>query len=274
MTSASAHLGRPRILGVPVDAAGGEVVRSRIRQWLCDVHQQHCSHIVTLNPEYVMLARRNRAFAQAVEHADLITADGFGITIALRLLGSATSQAFDRVTGVDLLEWLAAESATCNAPLFLLGAGPGVAQRAAERLMQLHPGARIAGWWAEGTPASEDDAESLERIGKSGARAVAVAYGAPGQVLWISRNQTALGDLGVRVAIGVGGALDFVAGVTPRAPRWMRAAGLEWLYRLVRQPWRWRRQLVLPLFALAVIREWLVRLWRRGNRPGKYARPK
>jgi N-acetylglucosaminyldiphosphoundecaprenol N-acetyl-beta-D-mannosaminyltransferase len=149
-----------------------------------------------------------------------------------------------------------------------------VAARAAANLTTRYPGARIAGWWSEGTPEPADDAASLERIAASGARSVAVAYGAPGQVLWIMRNQAALSDLGVRVAVGVGGALDFVAGVTPRAPRWMRAAGLEWLFRLARQPWRWRRQLALPMFALAVLREWLARLWRRGNRPGKYARPK
>ncbi|GIW04942.1 MAG: hypothetical protein KatS3mg059_1562 [Thermomicrobiales bacterium] len=180
----------------------------------------------------------------------------------------------ERVTGVDLLEWLVEESAVTNAPLFLLGAGPGVAARAAAKLAERYPGARVAGWWSEGTPEPVDDAASLEHIAASGARSVAVAYGAPGQVLWIARNQAALGELGVRVAVGVGGALDFVAGVTPRAPKWMRAAGLEWLFRLLRQPWRWRRQLVLPVFALAVLREWLARLWRRGNRPGKYARPK
>lgn len=274
MISAGAAPERPKILGIPVDVADREAVRGRIRQVLCDVHQRRCAHIVTLNPEYVMMARRNRAFAQAVESADLITADGVGVTIALHLLGHASGGPVERVTGVELLEWLAMDSAICDAPLFLLGAGPGVASQAAAGLMERYPSARIAGWWSEGTPAPADDAESLERIGKSGARAVAVAYGAPGQVLWIARNQAALGELGVRVAIGVGGALDFVAGVTPRAPRWMRAAGFEWLYRLVRQPWRWRRQLVLPLFALAVVREWLVRLWRRGNRPGKYARPK
>ncbi|MGI8644555.1 MAG: WecB/TagA/CpsF family glycosyltransferase, partial [Thermomicrobiales bacterium] len=82
---------------------------------------------------------------------------------------------------------------------------------------------------------------------------VCVAYGAPDQVVWIDRNQAALADAGVRLAIGVGGALDYLAGALPRAPAWMRRAGSEWLYRLLCQPWRWRRQLALPCFVVLVI---------------------
>jgi N-acetylglucosaminyldiphosphoundecaprenol N-acetyl-beta-D-mannosaminyltransferase len=98
-----------------------------------------------------------------------------------------------------------------------------------------------------------------------------VAYGAPGQVVWIERNRAALAEAGVRVAVGVGGVLDFLAGTKPRAPRLVRRAGLEWLYRLIREPWRWQRQAVLPVFALRVLIE---KLWRRGNRAGKLARQK
>jgi N-acetylglucosaminyldiphosphoundecaprenol N-acetyl-beta-D-mannosaminyltransferase len=108
-----------------------------------------------------------------------------------------------------------------------------------------------------------DDAATLSRIRGSGAKAVAVAYGAVGQVTWIARNRAALGEAGVRIAVGVGGAFDFLAGTAPRAPELLRRVGLEWLYRLVREPWRWRRQLVLPVFALRVVIAWL---WRRGNR--------
>jgi hypothetical protein len=98
---------------------------------------------------------------------------------------------------------------------------------------------------------------------------VLVAYGAPGQVHWIARNQRELAEMGVRLAIGVGGTLDYLAGRVPRAPAPVRAVGLEWLYRLIRQPWRWRRQRVLPGFAFLGLLSWL---WRRGNRPSRWAR--
>jgi N-acetylglucosaminyldiphosphoundecaprenol N-acetyl-beta-D-mannosaminyltransferase len=111
------------------------------------------------------------------------------------------------------------------------------------------PAASIAGVW-RGDPQPTADAEAVARIRASGARLLLVAYGAPAQELWIARNLDALAGV---VAIGVGGALDMIAGRTSRAPRWMRAAGLEWLYRLGRQPARWRRMLALPAFAALAI---------------------
>ncbi len=127
----------------------------------------------------------------------------------------------------------------------MLGAGNGVAQAAAEALASRLPGARITGMWS-GDPRPASDAETVARVRASGARLLLVAYGAPAQELWIARNLRALPGV---LAIGVGGALDMIAGRTPRAPRWIRAAGLEWLYRLAREPARWRRMLALPAFA-------------------------
>ena len=91
-----------------------------------------------------------------------------------------------------------------------------------------------------------------------------VGYGAPAQVIWIQRNRAALADAGVRVAVGVGGALDYLAGSVSRAPQLVRASGLEWAYRLVREPWRWRRQLALPIFAFLVVRTWFERAISKG----------
>ena len=263
---------RLAILGIPVDVTDARSVRQSLRASLANASGNHCAHIVTLNPEYVMAARQMPEFAAAIADADLITADGIGVVLAARLLYPRVGARIERVTGVEIVEWLAEESGPAEAPLFLLGAGPGVAAAAADALTRRFPSARIAGWWSDGTPNQADDQASLNRIAESGARAVAVAYGAPAQVVWIQRNREQLARLGVRVAIGVGGALDFIAGAAPRAPRWLRSLGLEWLYRLVRQPWRWRRQMALPLFSFHVLRDWLARLWRRGNRPQKYAR--
>jgi N-acetylglucosaminyldiphosphoundecaprenol N-acetyl-beta-D-mannosaminyltransferase len=188
----------------------------------------------------------------------VVTADGAGILWALRLRGRRHTPPA-RVTGVDLAQALAASAADAGYPIFLLGAGPGVAQAAAGALTRRWPALRIAGCWG-GSPDPRDDAEATARIRASRARLALVAYGAPAQELWIARNLPALPGV---VAIGVGGALDLLAGRIPRAPRWMRAAGLEWLFRLWREPWRWRRMLALPHFALlacaAAAHEWLTR---------------
>jgi len=214
------------------------------------------AQIVTLNPEIVMRARRDVGLARTIHAARLVTADGVGIVWALRLLGQPIP---GRVAGVDLAQALARLAGARGLSLFLLGAAPGVAQAAGDALIRQAPGLRVAGWW-DGSPQPRDDAEATARIRESGARLALVAYGAPAQELWIARNLPALPGV---VAVGVGGAFDMLAGRVPRAPRWARSLGLEWLYRLARQPRRWRRMLALPRFALltgaGALRRWLTR---------------
>ncbi len=239
------------ILGLPVDPGGADDAARWLRATLRSAGPG-CRHLVTLNPEYVMMARHDPAFRAALRAADLVTADGVGIVLAARWLWpDALGEArLERITGVDLVERIAQLD---GGRAFLLGGAPGVAATAAERLTHRWPGFVPAGFWDGGSADPAADRESLDRIARSGARVVLVAYGAPGQVLWIARNQDALGRAGVRLVIGVGGTFDFLAGAVPRAPGWMRRIGLEWLYRLVREPWRWRRQRVLPLFAIRVL---------------------
>ncbi len=236
------HPSQISILNVPVDTRS----EAEIERWIADLLMSDAStqHIVTYNPEYAIMARRDPAFLAALQAADLVTADGVGISLAARLHRHAPP--VERITGVRLLGLLAAT----GAPIFLLGASPGVAEQAAEKLRATHPNAQIAGWWWEGTPNERDDAEAIRRIADSGATVVAVAYGAPGQIHWVERNRAALSELGVQIVIGVGGALDYWAGTAQLPPAPVRKLGLEWLYRLIREPWRWRRQLALPHFAL------------------------
>ena len=245
---------RVEILGLPIDLGPTGV------EQLLAPESSGLTHIVTLNPEYVMAARTDGAFRDAIRRAELVVADGVGIVLALRLRGASAR----RMTGVDMVH----ELAGTGRPLFLLGAGPGVADEAATRLAGELPHARIVGTWAEGTPDPVHDAESLRRIVECRAEIVLVAYGAPGQVLWIERNRGALAAAGVRIAVGVGGALDYVAGRARRPHPIVRRLGLEWLARLVREPWRWRRQLVLPWFAILAAME-AVRL--RGRSRGEAA---
>lgn len=202
--------------------------------------------VATVNPEFVMLARGDPEFARVLESADLCLPDGTGVAWAARRAGCDLR---GPVAGADLVPLLAETCARHGWRLFLLGAGPGVAGDLAGRLHSSNPTLEVAAH--SGSPEPSADEETLKLINEHRADVLLVAYGAPRQELWVDRLK---GRLGVSVAVGVGGTFDYLAGRVPRAPRWMRSVGLEWLYRLIRQPWRMRRMAVLPLYALEVLR--------------------
>ena len=201
--------------------------------------------VATVNPEFVMRASKDREFAKVLETADLCLADGTGVVWAARRQGC---QIGAPVTGVDLIPLLAAMCARRGFRLFLLGAAPGVAAEFAARLRAEHPGLEVAAH--AGTPDPSGDDEALKLIRAHRAQVLLVAYGAPKQEMWIDRNKD---RSGVTVGMGVGGAFDYLTGRVERAPAWMRRAGLEWMHRLVYQPWRIRRMAVLPVYALKVL---------------------
>ena len=234
-----------RILGVRVDNVTTAETLALMERWVAErtPHQ-----IVTVNPEFVMRAQRDEDFHGVLEEAALALPDGVGLLWAARVLGQPLRE---RVTGSDSLPAIAALGAEKGYRLYLLGAAPGVAERTTGILEQRNPGLEIAGTFA-GSPSSNDEAEIVARIRAAEPDFLFVAYGAPQQDFWIHRN---LHRLGVPVCMGVGGAFDFIAGVTPRAPLWMRERGLEWLHRLLTQPWRWRRMLALPRFAWRVLQQ-------------------
>ncbi len=237
------------LLGVRFDPAGREEIEQAIGERLA-ANDPGLLHVATLNPEYVIAARSSVPFRVALNRADAIVPDGAGIVVAARLLFGLR---LSRITGVDLAEWLLTAPLPEPPRVFLLGSPAAVAA-----LQGRHP-ARAVGRWGAGSSGPEDDAESIERIRERAANIVVVGYGAPAQVLWIERNRQALAEAGVRVAIGVGGALDYLAGVVERPPAMVRRLGLEWAWRLMREPWRWRRQTALPLFAVLVARAWFER---------------
>ena len=235
---------RVRVLGVAVDCVDMPGTLGRVDAWV--ENGGHCRQVATINPEFVMRALRDSAFAAALEQADLCLADGSGVLWAIRREGCGLDR---KVAGSDLVPALAERAAARGHRLFLLGAGAGVAAEAARRLVAANPALIVAGVHS-GSPRPEDDDDSLALIAASGADVLLVAYGAPAQDIWIARNRA---RLTVRVAVGVGGTLDFVAGRVRRAPGWMRRLHLEWLYRLIRQPWRARRMAVLPVYMVRVL---------------------
>jgi len=237
------------ILGVRVHDCDEEGAVEAIEQFLRE-RPARLHQVCTVNPEFVMEARRNPAFRKLLNTADLTTPDGIGIILAGRLLGTPFK---GRATGVALVDRLAAISEREGYTLFLLGAGPGVAKEAAQALAQKHKGVHIAGTYA-GSPRKEDLPEILSRVNEAQPDVLLVAYGAPRQDLWISDHRR-LFPPSVKVAMGVGGVLDYLSGRVPLAPPWLRRVGLEWLYRLVKQPWRWRRIVKVFAFGMLVLKK-------------------
>ncbi len=234
-----------QILGVRVDAVTYDEAIDLIGSWI----QQRGPHqIATANPEFVMAAQRDPGFRRVLAAADLCVADGVGLLWAARRLGATLPE---RVTGSDLTPLLAQEASRRGWRLYLLGAAPGVAEQTARLLEAQNPGLRIAGVYA-GSPAEAEASAIVQRVAAARPDVLLVAYGAPAQDLWIARHGAALG---VPVMMGVGGAFDHLVGVQRRAPAWVQRVHLEWLFRLVTQPWRWRRQLALPRFVWAVLRQ-------------------
>jgi len=230
------------ILGARVDAVGGDEAIARI----VDAAQAGRSTlVVTLGVEMVMEARRNAAFRAAIARFDLALCDTIGILLASRLRAGPLRE---RVTGIDLIQPLARHSAERgDVRLYLLGGAPGIADRAAAVLAAQFPGVRIAGVRDGYFPIEENDAVATS-IATSGANVLLAGLGSPKQELWL---ETYLRATGCAVGIGVGGSFDVIAGTKRRAPRFMQRLGLEWFFRLVQEPSRWRRQLALPQFALA-----------------------
>ena len=231
------------ILGGRVDDATYGDLLARLDAFVAS-GQPH--HIITVNAEMLVAAHDDPEFAGVLASGDLNVADSVGVVFAARLLGKPLQE---RVTGADGIYRLAAHSALKGYRLYLLGAAPGVAEQAAERLRTANPGLEVVGTYSGSPHISEED-DIITRVRAADPDLLLVAYGVPAEEKWISRNRQ---RLGVPVMVGVGGALDFAAGVIKRAPDWMRRSGLEWLYRLMREPWRWRRQLALPRFLILVV---------------------
>lgn len=242
--------GQADVLGVRIDNVTMEQAVERIRGFVAKKDKPHL--VVTCNPEMVMTAYTDQLLAEILRRADLVVPDGIGVVWASRILQRPLAE---RVPGIELMEAVLAAAAQSGWRVFLLGAEPGVAERAGAEMQKAFPGLNIVGQH-HGFFDKTTEPQVLELIRRTQPHILLVALGVPRQEKWAAAH---LASLKVPVAIGVGGSFNVWAGVDKRAPLWIRRIHLEWLYRLLRQPWRFRRALAIPQFMAAVIWERLFR---------------
>jgi N-acetylglucosaminyldiphosphoundecaprenol N-acetyl-beta-D-mannosaminyltransferase len=211
-----------------------------------------CSLIVTPNSEIIVNAAGDPELKSIIEQADLVIPDGIGLVYASKIMGVPLRE---RVTGIDFLDAILGYLEETGESVFFLGSKPGdgevpsVAELAAEKMLEKYKDLKIAGTH-HGYFKEPDEPEIVKAINDSGADFLCVAMGSPKQEKFVSRWKS---ELNVKGAIGVGGSLDVWAGTLKRAPEFYRNHGLEWLYRLIQEPSRYKRMAALPLFMIKVV---------------------
>jgi len=252
-----------KILGVPITVDKSDVILEYIHQTIKNSSQK--IFITTPNPEILVYAHQHPNYKAILSEADIALPDGIGLKLA-------TNELKKRITGTDFMLDLCKDSVKSNVSIGLLGGRHGVASMTAECLRDLYPGINISliaeqppeDWFAlkskrgKVRDATRNNTENKHSpafkipFSHPVPDILFVAFGFPKQEEWIVKN---LDELPVRVAMGVGGAFDYISGNVPRAPKFIRNIGFEWLYRLIREPWRWKRQLALPEFIILILKE-------------------
>jgi N-acetylglucosaminyldiphosphoundecaprenol N-acetyl-beta-D-mannosaminyltransferase len=232
------------LLNVRVDRVGFSAVMDQVRQAI-QLRRPH--QLVTVNVDFIKLAKADSNFRRLINTSDISVADGMPLLWAAQLIGAPLPE---RITGTDLVLGCAQMAAEEGHRLFLLGAAPGVAEQAAAELQRRFPGLTVCGTYAPpfGAWAEDEDRRIVERVQAAQPDVLFVAFGAPRQDVWIREH---MAELNVPISVGIGGTLNFLAGKIRRAPQWMQDLGLEWLYRVAQEPGRlWRRYLLqdLPVF--------------------------
>jgi N-acetylglucosaminyldiphosphoundecaprenol N-acetyl-beta-D-mannosaminyltransferase len=233
-----------KILAQPVHLAADYL------PWLLNRLQQGTgSHVVTMNAEIVIQASHDPVLATIIQHADLVTPDGSGIIMALRLHGIDQPRCAGIDLGEDLIRWAA--NSEHNYPVFFYGGKPQVVKQAAQNWQAELPDLNIVGI-EHGYLNSEEQAKLLHQIQTTQPKIILVALGMPRQEIWIRDNFHLCPQA---IWVGVGGSFDVWSGVKKRAPQFIRNLDLEWLYRIAQEPSRWRRAIALPQFAVMAIAE-------------------
>jgi N-acetylglucosaminyldiphosphoundecaprenol N-acetyl-beta-D-mannosaminyltransferase len=232
---------KEQFLGVDVCGENYDELASLL---LKDIDEGRKSFIVAINPEKVMKAKEDPSLKDLLNTATYQIPDGIGIILASRLKGGKIRE---RVTGIDMMLNVCKMAAGNGKSVFLYGAKPGIAAEAADKLKEMYPGLTIAGVM-DGY--EKDEQKVMDTINHANPDIIFVAMGSPRQENWIIQHMDSLAP---SVYQGVGGSFDVISGKIQRAPDAFQKLGMEWFYRLMKEPWRWKRQLLLPKFLLAVM---------------------
>ena len=230
------------VLGIGVDTFD---MRGATNYLLDALSKDGMTKVYTPNSEILLHAYKNEDYKDVLNRAELVTADGIGVVYASKILGSSLPE---RVSGFDLANEILRESAPLQKSIYLFGSKPGVAEKAAEKIVSLYPGIKIAGT-ADGYFDAEKEAKIIDDINEKSPDILFVCLGFPKQEFWIDAHS----NLNAKIAMGLGGSLDVFAGTVKRAPVFYQKLGIEWLYRLIKQPSRFVRMLALPKFGFTVL---------------------
>lgn len=235
--------GKVKILGIYVN----NITQSEVLQKTEEFVGSSKPHILSfVNPEIIMRAQMLPSYKEYLNNADLVAPDGIGLLLASKIIGTPLKE---RVTGTNIMYSLAEMSAKKGFRLYFLGAKFDVVKTAVKKLTCLYPTLKVVGM-NHGYFSVSEEKNVIAEIKTKKPDILIVCLGMYKQEMWIKRN---LAEINVPVCFGNGGAFDFVSGRVKRAPLWMQKSGLEWFYRLLQEPRRIKRQLVLPLFLILVI---------------------
>lgn len=232
-----------KILGVPIDMISQEEAFQRLISFL---EESSIRKIYTPNPEIVMLAQTDEGLLKVIEGADLVLPDGIGLLIASKLKGLGLKE---RVTGIDTMDKLLKYCGEKGKSIYLFGGKPGTAEIACKNMEERYRGIKIAGLH-HGYFKEIDEKDIIADINTAAPDILFVCLGAPKQEKWIDQYQN---QLNCKIAMGVGGSVDIYAGTAKRAPVIFQKVGLEWFYRLMKEPWRIKRMMALPKFLIQVV---------------------
>lgn len=235
--------GKVDIMGVFIDQGNLDDAANRCKDFL---NTDGCKMIITPNTEIIMNAQENSKLRQIINTADLVIPDGIGLIYASKIQKKGLTE---RVTGVDLMHKILSYCNETEKSIYILGGKPGVAKKACENIKNKLPGINIKGF-RDGYFKEAEENDIIKNINELNPDILFVALGAPKQEIWMGQYREKLNS---KMVMGVGGSVDVWAGTVKRAPEIYQKLGLEWFYRLLKEPWRYKRMMVLPKFMIKVI---------------------
>jgi len=241
---------KKQLLGVNITVNSKDEILSEIENYLKGKTKSSPFVIVTPNPEQLVYAKQDEEFLKLLNRADIAIPDGIGLVYAMKFIKAALIQ---RISGIDFMSDLVRLANKNNWAIGLIGGRNGVGKKALTELQSSYQNLR--GWALE--PEEMDEEKMAQHIADSNTKFIFVGLGVPKQEQYIDavKKQLLKEHAGRVVLMAVGGSFDIIAGAIPRAPDWIQKSGLEWLYRLIREPWRWKRQVQLIFFLSLVFKE-------------------